>query len=184
MVLLSHSKKRIRLSRSFPALCICATLGISGALHLSAALAPSTKWAFKPVAVTLLTRPEEGAVAPLVAPERAARVPQVEVLPLDGGRAREIPKSGGQPGDAMESVRPEEARGGSLLVLELVIGHDQIVRDARILVPSKYELEDFTFVMAARGSVWPEPLPELTPGATVVREYRIRYANSDDDFLP
>lgn len=188
MVLFPYQKKRLTISRGMSAICLCGLLGISSAVQLKNVLEPAKNWGFEYVPVLITTNtgsaetPAEKGVGPIEAPEPLAHV--TELLPLSGMNAKEIPVTGGPSLSPEEGFTQEDSRGENVLVLELTVSADRIVRDSRILVPSKNELEDFTFAIAAIGSVWPEPLPELKNGETVLRKFKIRYPDANDPLLP
>lgn len=87
---------------------------------------------------------------------------------------------GERPPAPAEPIRAfNDAPGGSVLVLGLLVNDRGTVVDVRILVPSNRPMEDLTFAFAVRSQRWTDITPPLVPGETRWLELRVPYATAE-----
>ncbi len=106
-------------------------------------------------------------------PTDVATLPRIDTLERPA-----VP--GERPPAPAEPIRAfNDAPGGSVLVLGLLVNDRGTVVDVRILVPSNRPMEDLTFAFAVRSQRWTDITPPLVPGETRWLELRVPYATGE-----
>jgi hypothetical protein len=101
-------------------------------------------------------------------------VPQTEALPLIGAELPKLPEA--PPDDSPRYVPAEsypERRGGTILVLGVLVNDQGFVKDVRILVPTRFYLGDITVALSYQNKQWRNLNPPLQPGE--FRQLELRF---------
>jgi hypothetical protein len=88
------------------------------------------------------------------------------------------------PPDEAPALAYRDAPGGDVLVLGLHIDHTGLVFETKVLIASRFAMEDLTFALAMRGQYFSRVEPPLPPGQTRWVQARIPYSPDTQSVLP